>query len=281
MEHVLNYFLGGAIFVFGLIIGSFLNVVIARVPDRENIVFPGSHCPSCGAPIKPYDNIPVLSYLLLRGRCRSCNKGISPVYPLVELLVACLYLLFFLMDGFTLRLLADLIFASFIVPLTFIDLRHQLLPDPLTLPGLAVAALLRLMAPDAFMLNRTRSIFGLWQTPDWAVSLVGSALGAAVGAGILWVVMEVYLRIRHHEGMGPGDVKMMLMVGAFLGWERAMITIFLASLGGSVIGLAMMSVKKASLKTALPFGVFLGPASLVTLAVGEKFLRWYITLLRY
>src|SRR6185436_2025927 len=192
MEHLPGYFFGGALFVFGMIIGSFLNVVIYRLPKHESIVFPGSHCPSCDAEIKPYDNIPVISYLILGGRCRSCAVRISPVYPGVELLVGVLYLLCYLRDGLSLILLADVVFVSLIVPLVFIDLRYKLLPNRITYPGFAVLVVLRLLAPDPWVLAHTPRWFGLERGPDWAVALLGAALGAAVGAGSLWLVREIY-----------------------------------------------------------------------------------------
>jgi leader peptidase (prepilin peptidase)/N-methyltransferase len=280
MDHLPNYFFGGSIFFFGLIIGSFLNVVISRVPERKSIVYPGSRCPSCGSDIKPYDNIPVLSYLLLRGRCRNCQIGISIVYPLVELAVACLFLVFFLIEGLSLRLLADLIFISLTVPLVFIDFRHKILPNVITYPGFIVAIVLRLLVPDPFIVNSTRAIFGLRQSPEWLVGLLGSMVGAAVGAGILWLIRFLYFRLRQVEGMGLGDLKMMLMVGAFLGWQLALMTIFLASLGGSVVGSLILLTRKGNLKMELPFGVFLGPGSLVALGVGERLIAWYMALYR-
>ncbi|MEK6302047.1 MAG: prepilin peptidase [Acidobacteriota bacterium] len=280
MEHLPGYFFGGALFVFGLIIGSFLNVVIYRLPKRESIVFPGSHCPACNAEIKPYDNIPVLSYVILGGRCRSCAVRISAVYPAVELLVGVLYLLCFLRDGLSLNLLADVVFVSLIVPLVFIDLHHKLLPDRITYPGFAVLLVLRLLAPDPWILAHTPRWFGLERGPDWAVALLGAVLGAAVGAGSLWLVREVYFRLRKVEGMGLGDVKMMLMAGAFLGWQLTLLTIFLGSLLGSIIGLLMIGLRGGNMRMAIPFGVFLGPAAIIALYIGPAFVEWYAGMYR-
>jgi len=275
MEHLPGYFFGGALFVFGMIIGSFLNVVIYRLPKHESIVFPGSHCPSCDAEIKPYDNIPVISYLILGGRCRSCAVRISPVYPGVELLVGVLYLLCYLRDGLSLILLADVVFVSLIVPLVFIDLRYKLLPNRITYPGFAVLVVLRLLAPDPWVLAHTPRWFGLERGPDWAVALLGAALGAAVGAGSLWLVREIYYRLRKVEGMGLGDVKMMLMAGAFLGWQLTLLTIFLGSLLGSIVGVLMIVLRGGNMRMAIPFGVFLGPAAIIALYVGPAFVEWY------
>ncbi|MFY9609698.1 MAG: prepilin peptidase [Blastocatellia bacterium] len=275
MEHLPGYFFGGALFLFGLVIGSFLNVVIYRLPLRESIVFPGSHCPACNAEIKPYDNIPVLSYAILRGRCRNCSVRISPVYPTVELLVGLLYLLCFLRDGLTLILVADLVFVSLIVPLVFIDFHHKLLPNLITYPGFVLLLVLRLLAPDPWILAHAPRWFGLERGPDWAVALLGAVLGAAVGAGSLWLVREVYFRLRKVEGMGLGDVKMMLMAGAFLGWQLTLLTIFLGSVLGSIIGVLMIALRGGNMRMAIPFGVFLGPAATIALFIGPAFIEWY------
>jgi len=280
MEHLPGYFFGGALFVFGLVIGSFLNVVIYRLPRHESIVFPGSHCPACNAAIKPYDNIPVLSYAILGGRCRSCAVRISAVYPAVELLVGLLYLLCFIRDGLNPILAADLVFVSLIVPLVFIDLHHKLLPNLITYPGFVLLLVLRLLAPDPWILAHTPRWFGLERGPDWVVALLGSALGAAVGAGSLWLVREAYFRLRKVEGMGLGDVKMMLMAGAFLGWQLTLLTIFLGSLIGSIIGVLMIALRGGNMRMAIPFGVFLGPAAIIALFIGPAFIEWYAGMYR-
>src|SRR5262245_16114460 len=277
METPPLWFTGLVVFVFGLLIGSFLNVVIHRLPLGESIVFPGSRCPACNAEIKWYDNIPVFSYMvLLRAKCRSCGARISPIYPTVELLVAWIYLLLFLVHrdqligGRWLPLVADIIFVSLIVPLVFIDLRHNLLPNRITYPGLLLMLVLRGLCPDAWILSHTPRWFGLEGGPDWAVSLFGSVLGAVAGGGALWLVREVYYRLRHVEGMGLGDVKMMLMVGAFLGWQLTLLTVFLGSLLGSLVGVMLISVRGGSMKMQIPFGVFLGPAGIIALFVGKQ-----------
>jgi leader peptidase (prepilin peptidase)/N-methyltransferase len=290
MEYLSPYFIGAVVFIFGLLIGSFLNVVIYRLPLGESIVFPGSRCPGCNAEINWYDNIPVISYtLLLRGRCRKCKVQISPIYPAVELLVACLYLLLFIVHREQLNqatwlamvpMIVDIVFVSLIVPLVFIDLRHKLLPDAITYPGMVVLLVLRAISPDAWMLAHTPRLFGLAGAPDWAVSLFGSVLGAAVGGGTLWLVREAYYRFRHAEGMGLGDVKMMLMVGAFLGWQLTLLTIFLASLIGSIVGILLIAIRGGNMKMQIPFGVFLGPAAIMALFVGQQLIMWYVGMYR-
>jgi leader peptidase (prepilin peptidase)/N-methyltransferase len=288
MENLSPWFVGAVAFIFGLLIGSFLNVVIYRLPLGESIVFPGSHCPDCNAEIAWYDNIPVISYAILGGRCRSCRVHISPIYPSVELLVACVYLLLFIIHreqigGATrvalLPLLADMVFVSLIVPLVFIDLRYKLLPNAITYPGLAVLFMLRALAPDSWILAHTPHIFGTG-TPVWAQSMLGSLLGAVVGGGSLWLVRELYYRLRHVEGMGLGDVKMMLMVGAFLGWQLTLLTIFIGSLLGSLIGILLILLRGGSMKMQIPFGVFLGPAAIIALLVGQSLITMYVAMFR-
>jgi leader peptidase (prepilin peptidase) / N-methyltransferase len=286
MQDLPPYFIGFVVFGFGLLIGSFLNVVIYRLPLRESIVFPGSHCPNCNAEIKWYDNIPVVSYaILLRGRCRSCKARISAIYPAVELLVACLYLVVFLVHkdqvvmGTWLPLIADIVFVSLIVPLVFIDLHHKLLPNKITYPGLVLLLVLRAIVPDPWILAHTPSLFGLGAAPTWAISLFGSVLGALVGGGSLWLVREAYYRLRHVEGMGLGDVKMMLMVGAFLGWQLTLLTIFIGSVLGSLVGVLLI-IRGGSMKMQIPFGVFLGPAAIIALFVGQQFIVWYVGMYR-
>jgi leader peptidase (prepilin peptidase)/N-methyltransferase len=282
--------IGLAVFIFGLLIGSFLNVVIYRVPLHESIVFPGSHCPNCNTEIKAYDNIPVFGYLWLGGKCRSCKISISPLYPLVELLVGVLYFLCFLKVSYQfqasehgsmrywLALFANLVFMSLIVPLIFIDLRHKLLPDVITKPGLVLMLALRALAPDPVVTNTTRETFQLTAWPDWGVALVGSAVGAAVGGGSLWLVRAAYLQLRKIEGMGLGDVKMMLFVGAFLGWQLTALTIFIASLLGSIVGITLIATRGGNTKMEIPFGVFLGPAAIIALFLGQRFIRWYLAM---
>ncbi len=283
MEYLPRYLVGVAVFVFGLLIGSFLNVVIYRLPLGESIVFPGSHCPKCSAEIAWYDNIPVVSYvILLRARCRGCHELISAIYPAVELLVACLYLVVYMIhknqiaNGSWLPFIADIGFVSLIVPLVFIDLHHKLLPNVITYPGLVLLLVLRAGAPDPWILSHTPKLFGLDGARPWALSLWASFLGALVGGGTLWLVREAYYRLKHVEGMGLGDVKMMMMVGAFLGWQLTLLTIFVGSLLGSLVGVLLIVGRGGSMKMQIPFGVFLGPAAIISLFVGQQFIAWYV-----
>ena len=282
MQDLSPYPLTLTVFIFGLLIGSFLNVVIYRLPLGESIVFPGSHCPSCNTAIKWYDNIPLISYaLLLRGRCRNCRTRISAIYPAVEVLVACLYVALVAVHkdqiaaGSWLPFVADLVFVSLIVPLVFIDLHHKLLPNAITYPGLFVLLVLRALAPDPWILSHTPRLFGLETAPQWAVALFGSVLGALAGGGCLWLVREAYYRFRHVEGMGLGDVKMMLMVGAYLGWQLTLLTVFIGSVLGSLVGVLLI-IRGGSMKMQIPFGVFLGPAAIIALFGGQQFITWYI-----
>jgi leader peptidase (prepilin peptidase)/N-methyltransferase len=278
MDNLPPVVVGIAIFIFGLIIGSFLNVVIYRLPLDESVVFPGSHCPACNASIQAYDNIPVFSYIALGGKCRSCRVRISPIYPAVELLVGLLYLLLYFKDGLSLLLLADTVFVSLIVPLVFIDLHHKILPNAITYPGFPLMVLLRLLTTDSEIVRSKLWAADLVQSPEWAVALTGSLLGAAVGGGSLWLIREAYYRLRHVEGMGLGDVKMMLMVGAYLGWSITILTIFVASLLGSIIGLMLIWLRGGTMKMEIPFGVFLGPSSIIALFFGQRLIEWYLSL---
>jgi len=260
----------------GAIIGSFLNVVIHRVPREESIVFPSSRCPSCGAGIKPYDNLPVVSWLVLRGRCRSCRVPISARYPAVELLTAALFgLTFWLRSGVTLSLPFDLIFVAAIVALVFIDAEHMLLPNVITYPGFVFALIARALVPNLYGVEfLTRGALEGW--PAWAVSLAGALLGAIVGGGSLWFVGWLWERLRGVEAMGLGDVKMMLMVGAYLGWPLTVLTIFFGVLAGSIVGVALMLRRgERDMQMLLPFGIFLGAGAVTSLLVGTRIAEWY------
>lgn len=265
----------------GAIIGSFLNVVIHRLPREESIVFPNSRCPSCGKAIKAYDNIPLISWIILRGRCRSCRAVISARYPAVEFLTALLFGAVFLRDGLTFALPFNLVFVSMLVALVFIDAEHMLLPNAITYPGIGFAVVARLAIP--FLMGAPYfddlgpvlfSKFPGW--PIWAVSIVGAIIGALAGGGTLWLVGWAWERLRGIEAMGLGDVKMMLMVGAFLGWRLTVLTIFLAVTSGSITGLFLMIKRRErNLQMELPFGIFLGIGAIISLLVGKYFIAWY------
>ncbi|HTG91330.1 MAG TPA: prepilin peptidase [Pyrinomonadaceae bacterium] len=275
---VLIYIISG---VFGAIIGSFLNVVIHRVPIEESIVFPNSRCPSCGAAIAFYDNIPVLSYVVLGGRCRGCSTRISPRYPAVELLTAILFVVVTWHDGLGIALPFDLIFATAITALVFIDAEHMILPNVITYPGMVFAVLARIAIPlftgtphfDDVPSLMHGTFSGL---PIWAVSLIGAFLGALIGGGSLWLMGWTWEKLRGIEAMGLGDVKMMFMVGAYLGWRLTILTIFVGVLSGSLIGIALMArQRERDMQMLLPFGVFLGLGSIAALLFGAQIVAWY------
>jgi len=264
------------IFVFGLIIGSFLNVCILRIPIAESVVLPSSHCPSCRTPIKPYDNIPVLSWLVLAGRCRKCKARISVMYPLVELSTGLLFLACYGAFGLSAEALKWAIFAALLIVLTITDLRERILPDRVNFIGLGLGLLLSLFTKPA---DGTASWLAnhlfAYPPPDAALSFADSLIGAGVAGGLLWVVAEGYFRARGREGMGLGDVKMMAMAGAFLGLQRALLTILLGSLLGSIIGIAVISIGRKGRDFELPFGTFLGAGAILVMFFGSAALDWY------
>jgi leader peptidase (prepilin peptidase)/N-methyltransferase len=260
----------------GALIGSFLNVVIHRVPREESIVFPNSRCPSCETAIRPYDNIPILSFLVLRGRCRACGVSISARYPAIEALTALLFGLVFLHDGLTLALPFDLVFVAALVSLVFIDAEHMLLPDVITLPGFAFALVARALVPNVYGLAfLSEGLLEGW--PVWAVSVAGALFGAAIGGGSLWLMGWLWERLRGVEAMGLGDVKMLFMVGAYLGWPLTILTIFLGVVGGSVVGVGLMLWRRErDMQMLLPFGIFLGIGAIMSLLVGQQIINWYV-----
>ena len=232
---------------------------------------PPSHCPACGAGIKPYDNIPVLSWLMLRGRCRKCKATISAQYPAVELLTGLLFVGCYLMFGLSIDALKWAVFAALLVVLTVTDLRERILPDVVNFTGLGLGLLLSLFTPPVdgtagWMAGR---LFGL-SLPLPVLSLADALIGAAAASGLLWFVAEGYFRLRGREGMGLGDVKMMAMAGAFLGLQRAMLTILLGSLLGSVIGSAVIAFRHKGRDFELPFGTFLGAGAILVVFFGSR-----------
>jgi leader peptidase (prepilin peptidase) / N-methyltransferase len=271
-----TYFIIAAVASLGAIIGSFLNVVIHRVPREESIAFPASRCPSCGTAIRPYDNIPVVSWAVLRGRCRSCRAPISARYPAVELLTAVLFALTFVLhSGFTLSLPFDLAFVAALVALVFIDAEHMILPNVITYPGLGVALVARVVVPNLYGVAVFANAHP--ELPAWLLSLGGAVLGALVGGGFLWLVGWLWERVRGVEAMGLGDVKMMFMVGAYLGWPLTLLTIFVGVLTGSVAGVAaMLGRGERDMQMLLPFGIFLGVGALVSLLFGSQIIDWYV-----
>jgi len=264
------------IFVFGLIIGSFLNVCILRIPVAESVVLPPSHCPSCGMPIKPYDNIPVVSWLVLAGRCRKCKARISAMYPMVELGTGLLFLACYLVFGIKAEALKWAIFAALLIVLTITDLRERILPDKVNFVGFGLGLLLSLFTRpvDGTALWLANHLF-TYPPPEAALSFADALIGAGVASGLLWLVVEGYFRARGREGMGLGDVKMMAMAGAFLGLQRALLTILLGSLLGSIIGIAVIAIGRKGRDFELPFGTFLGAGAMLVVFFGSPALDWY------
>jgi leader peptidase (prepilin peptidase)/N-methyltransferase len=247
-----------SVFVFGLIIGSFLNVCIARLPEGESVVSPGSRCPSCRQPIRWFDNVPVLSYALLRGRCRRCKVRISMRYPLVELATATLFAVqAWWLPPDPVLLAHHLLLTALLVVLFGTDYDVQRLPDVITLPGIVAGIVLSLVTMPG---------------------LTASLAGAAVGASVLMLVRWGWKRMTGVDGMGLGDVKMLAMLGAFLGWRQVGVVLFLASLTGAVVGLGLAATGRRSLQARLPFGTFLAVAAYVASLWGEPLLDWYLSL---
>ena len=303
--------IAGGTFAMGLIFGSFLNVCIYRMPRGLSVVTPGSACPHCGKAIRFYDNVPVLSWMVLGGRCRACKARITPRYVAVELITGLLFLLCYWQFGLTLATLKCAVLGFLLLGLIITDAETHLLPDSLTLAGLAAGIIFSLLVPVNDLLSL--ALPGVFQLPvsvdvSWRVfSLMDALLGAAVGASFLYGAGAAYLRWRGVEGMGFGDVKLMAMMGAFLGLRLTILTIFAASVAGSFFGLwtvfvvwikrtqrrkhvfheagadarrhAWASALVALRRHQMPFGVFLGSMGLVTFFLGEPFLRWYWGLL--
>lgn len=254
----LHLYLSIIAFILGAVVGSFLNVCICRMPRDESIVSPPSHCPRCAYLIRWYDNIPLLSYLLLRGKCRGCGAHISIQYPVVELLNALLTLALFLRFGPSLSFLALFLFCSALVTITFIDLEHQIIPDEISLLGVAIGFLFSFFLP--------------WQ--GWLNSLAGILLGG----GSLLLVAWGYHRLTGREGMGGGDIKLLAMMGAFLGWKSIPFIIFTSSLAGSVIGGSMMLFQRKDSKLAIPFGPYLAFGAVLYIFYGRSLIQWYFSL---
>jgi leader peptidase (prepilin peptidase)/N-methyltransferase len=293
------------VFVFGLIIGSFLNVCIVRLPKGESVVRPASHCPACQAPIKPYDNVPLLSYLLLRGRCRACRAPISALYPMVELVTGLMFAACYWRYGLSGEALKWAAFAAILIVLVCTDVRDRILPDAVNFLGLGAGlAFSFLMSPGDGTARWLATRLFAFPPPDRALSVVDSLLGATFGGGLLWLVAEGYFWLRRRPGMGFGDVKMMAMVGSFLGVRKTFLTILIGSLIGSLLGFAIIGslfllgwrrevaarAHRRGLghemklrcvlasRYQLPFGTYLGIAALAALFFGTPVLDWYQSL---
>ena len=240
--------------LMGLCIGSFLNVVIYRLPLGQSLVSPRSRCTKCGYELRWYDNLPVLSWAFLGGRCRQCRAPISAQYPIVEIITALLFVLVVSLTPVGPLLVSRLILVAILVALFGIDLEHQILPNVITLPGIAIGLMFSLIA-----------------SPGWKDALVGAALGAAV----LYGIAAAYYAVRREEGMGMGDVKMLAMIGAFLGWQGVLVTLVLSSFSGAAIGLALIAAQRGGMKLALPFGTFLAAGAVAAMLAGDPLIAWY------
>jgi leader peptidase (prepilin peptidase) / N-methyltransferase len=241
--------------ILGLCVGSFLNVCIHRLPRHESLIHPPSRCPNCGRQLSWFDNIPVVSWLLLGGRCRGCKAPIAVRYPLVELITAILWVAIAALTPPGALLASRLVLVTALIVLFMIDLEHQILPNVITLPGIAVGFLFSLIAPPGPL---------------------SSLLGIVAGAGILYAIAAGYLLVRGEEGMGMGDVKMLAMLGAFLGWPAVLLTLVLSSFAGAVVGLLLMAFSRGNMRYALPFGTFLAMGALVAMLSGDAILAWYL-----
>ena len=249
-----------AVFVFGLMIGSFLNVCISRLPEGESVVSPRSRCPKCRTEIAWYDNIPVLSYVLLGGQCRKCQAPISALYPLVELTTAITFTIQAMVHGDDPGLLAiRLIFTAMLIVLFGTDLQTMRLPNVITYPGIVIGLVASLVLPSP---------------PD----VLTSAIGAAIGAAIPWLIRYAWFKSTGVEAMGLGDVKMLAMIGAFLGWQQVWVVLFISSLAGAIVGIILLRVQGRSMATRIPFGTFLAIAAFVASVAGEPLVRWYLNL---
>jgi leader peptidase (prepilin peptidase) / N-methyltransferase len=239
-------------FVFGLCVGSFLNVVIARLPAGASIVTPGSACPGCGTPIRWYDNVPLLSFAVLRGRCRQCTGTISWRYPLVELGTAVLFVLVLLARGPGLGLVSGLLLAAALVVVTGIDLDHQIIPDVVSLPGIVVGIALSILTG----------------VPAWSDALIG----VLVGGGLFFVII-----VASGGGMGGGDMKLAAMLGAFLGWQGLLVAMLLAALTGGGVALVLLVLGRKGRKDPVPFGPFLALGGMVALLYKDRLIHWYFS----
>ncbi len=253
MYYVVNDVL---IFILGLIVGSFSNVCIYRIPRNESIIYPASHCPKCRSNISSKDNIPLLSYILLKGRCRSCKNKISIQYPIVELVTGLIYLIIYLTYGLSIQSLIYIILSSALIIIAFIDLNEQIVPDVISLPGIIIGFTLSFFVPY--------------------ISFINSALGVFAGGGIILIIGLAGSVIFKKEAMGGGDVKLAAMIGAFLGWRYIIISLFLGFFLGALAGIILILLKVKSREDVVPFGPFIVLGSFITLLWGEKIISWYI-----
>jgi leader peptidase (prepilin peptidase)/N-methyltransferase len=253
------------VFLVGSVVGSFMNVCIYRLPRNQSIVFPSSSCPRCGSRILWYDNIPMFGFLLLGGKCRFCKESISFRYPVVEFITGLLALLLFFKFQFTATFFAMFLFSASLVVVTFIDLEHRIIPDEISLPGIVIGFILSFFIVNLY---RPEEILG------WKESLVG----IVAGGGSLLLVAYGYQMVTRKEGMGGGDIKLLAMMGAFLGWRSIPFIIFLSSLAGSVVGISLMLARNKDSRLSIPFGPFLAFGALVFIFFGRQIIGWYLGL---
>lgn len=247
-------------FIFGLCIGSFLNVCIYRLPESKSIVHPRSMCPNCGALIRFYDNIPILSYVALKGKCRHCETSISFRYPVIELMSGIFAVGVFLKYGITFETAIYYAFVAALLVITFIDIDHQIIPDVITLPGIPIFFAASFALPE--------------------ITAVESILGILIGGGSLFSVAWLYHLLTKKEGMGGGDIKLLAMMGAIIGWPGVLFTIFVASAVGTVSGMLLMLKNRKTMKLAIPFGPFLAIGATAYIFFGPQLIAWYFNLLR-
>lgn len=243
------------IFIIGLMVGSFLNVCIWRIPRKKSIIFPSSHCPQCGQHIKARDNIPLISYLLLQGRCRSCGGKISLRYPVVEFLTGIVFLLSLLKFEGGVKLFSSLILVSLLIMIFFIDLEHLIIPDVIVLPGLGLGILI------SFFPGFPSPLEALW--------------GLLLGGSVLYLIALISSWIARKESMGGGDVKLAAMIGTFLGWKMTALSLILAFITGALVSLVLLGAKIKGRKDVVPFGPFIALGGFVSLLAGEMIIRWY------
>ncbi len=241
-------------FILGLCFGSFLNVVIFRLPLGQSLNTPPSRCMACGYSLRWRDNVPILSWALLGGRCRNCRAPIAVQYPIVELVTGILFLLVVWLTPLGPLVVSRLIFVCMLVTLFCIDLEHQILPNTITLPGIAIGVIFSFITP-----------------PGWQASLIGVVLGG----GVLYGIAGAYYLVRREEGMGMGDVKMLAMIGAFLGWRAVLVTLVLSSFSGALVGVVLIAAQRGGMRVALPFGTFLAMGALAAMFTGDPLIAWY------
>ena len=240
--------------VYGLLIGSFLNVVVYRLPRGQSLVRPPSRCPNCGTTLKWYDNVPVLGWLFLGGRCRHCHVKFSVQYPIVEFITGALFVLIAWLTPDVALMVSRLVLVCILIVLFGIDLEHQILPNSITLPGIAIGLIFSAITP-----------------PGWKDAVIGTLLGG----GVLYGIAAAYYAVRREEGLGMGDVKMLAMIGAFLGWKAVLVTLVLSSFSGALVGVALIATQRGGMRVAMPFGTFLALGALAAMLVGDPLIAWY------